>query len=71
MIPSNMSSFDSTDFNGNDGLCGMPLGKCDRSSKNRKRLAIIIAAGVFGALFGFGVGVWLFYFSKSSNRRSK
>ncbi|KAL2552388.1 Leucine-rich repeat protein kinase family protein [Forsythia ovata] len=50
------------DFGGNSGLCGGPLGKCGGSSK--KYLAIIIAAGVFGAvgslLLQFGLWWWCF-----------
>ncbi|XAR71211.1 Non-specific serine/threonine protein kinase [Bertholletia excelsa] len=67
-IPSSFSSFDSSDFEGNR-LCGEPLGSCGGLSK--KSLAIIIAAGVFGAagsmLLGFGL--WWWYFSKSGRRR--
>ncbi|KAL2552385.1 Leucine-rich repeat protein kinase family protein [Forsythia ovata] len=56
------------DFGGNSGLCGGPLGKCGGLSK--KNLAIIIAAGVFGAagslLLGFGL--WWWCFSKRRKR---
>ncbi|CAL1357872.1 unnamed protein product [Linum trigynum] len=59
-VPDFFSGFDSADFEGNDGLCGKPLGKCGGLSK--KSLAIIIAAGVFGAaaslLLAFGVWWW-------------
>ncbi|KAF2308662.1 hypothetical protein GH714_011935 [Hevea brasiliensis] len=59
-IPSFFSDFDSGDFSGNE-LCGKPLGsKCGGLSK--KNLAIIIAAGIFGAaaslLLAFGVWWW-------------
>ncbi|KAL3624190.1 hypothetical protein CASFOL_033006 [Castilleja foliolosa] len=58
------------DLGGNSGLCGGPLGKCGGLSK--KNLAIIIAAGVFGAaaslLLGFGLWWWCF---TASNKRSK
>ncbi|KAF5740329.1 putative BRASSINOSTEROID INSENSITIVE 1-associated receptor kinase 1 precursor [Tripterygium wilfordii] len=68
-IPSFFDGFDSADFTGNNGLCGGPLGKCDGLSK--RNLAIIIAAGVFGAagslLLGFGV--WWSYHLKYSRRR--
>ncbi|KAA8548036.1 hypothetical protein F0562_004703 [Nyssa sinensis] len=40
-IPSFLGAFDSSDFVGNSGLCGGPLGKCGGLSK--KNLAIIIA----------------------------
>ncbi|KAM7268518.1 hypothetical protein ACFE04_010684 [Oxalis oulophora] len=58
-IPSDLSNFDSANFKGNK-LCGKPLGKCGGLSK--KNLAIIIAAGVFGAavslLLAFGLWWW-------------
>ncbi|KAF2308659.1 hypothetical protein GH714_011897 [Hevea brasiliensis] len=70
-IPSFFSNFDSGDFTGNDGLCGKPLGsKCGGLSK--KNLAIIIAAGIFGAaaslLLAFGVWWW---YHLGYSRRSK
>ncbi|KAL3813750.1 hypothetical protein ACJIZ3_015018 [Penstemon smallii] len=55
------------DFSGNSGLCGGNLGKCGGISK--RSLAIIVAAGVFGAagslLLGFGMWWWCF------NKRKK
>ncbi|KAI8533802.1 hypothetical protein RHMOL_Rhmol10G0037600 [Rhododendron molle] len=73
-IPLGLSSFDSSGFEGNSGLCGAPLGKCGALSK--RRLAVFIAAGVFGAvtaaaLLLFVSGVCLFYFSKPSWRRKR
>uniref|UniRef100_A0A7N0UZI6 Protein kinase domain-containing protein n=1 Tax=Kalanchoe fedtschenkoi TaxID=63787 RepID=A0A7N0UZI6_KALFE len=59
-IPSGLSEYGKEAFVGNSGLCGRPLGKCGGLSK--KSLAIIIAAGVFGAalslLLGFGLWWW-------------
>ncbi|KAI9120760.1 hypothetical protein K1719_007793 [Acacia pycnantha] len=60
-IPSYLSGYDKEDFAGNSGLCGGPLGsKCGGLSK--KNLAIIIAAGIFGAaaslLLAFGLWWW-------------
>lgn len=60
-IPSSLSRFEKEGFEGNSGLCGDPLGsKCGGLSK--KNLAIIIAAGVFGAaaslLLAFGLWWW-------------
>lgn len=71
-IPSFFKDFDAVDFAGNSGLCGQPLGsKCGGLSK--KNLAIIIAAGVFGAaaslLLGFGVWWWYHLRSKRRSRR--
>ncbi|OMO52776.1 hypothetical protein COLO4_36991 [Corchorus olitorius] len=70
-IPSSFAHHDKADFAGNDGLCGGPLGKCGGLSK--KNLAIIIAAGVFGAagsmLLGFGV--WWWYHLRWIRRRKK
>lgn len=60
-IPEFFSGFDKEDFAGNSGLCGGPLSKCGGMSK--KNLAIIIAAGVFGAaaslLLAFGLMIGL------------
>ncbi|KAL5806643.1 hypothetical protein ACOSQ4_029376 [Xanthoceras sorbifolium] len=58
-VPSSFDRFDKAGFAGNDGLCGGPLGdKCGGLSK--KNLAIIIAAGVFGAAASLvlGIGLW-------------
>ncbi|KAI4351545.1 hypothetical protein L6164_005902 [Bauhinia variegata] len=60
-IPSFLDGFAKEDFTGNSDLCGGPLGsKCGGLSK--KNLAIIIAAGVFGAaaslLLAFGLWWW-------------
>ncbi|KAJ0042987.1 hypothetical protein Pint_19357 [Pistacia integerrima] len=59
-VPFYFEGFDKGDFGGNNGLCGRPLDKCGQLSK--KNLAIIIAAGVFGAaaslLLGFGLWWW-------------
>jgi hypothetical protein len=70
-IPSSLNRFGKESFAGNDGLCGGPLGKCGGLSK--KNLAIIIAAGVFGAagslLLGFGV--WWWYHLRLSKRRKR
>lgn len=67
-IPSELSSFSSDEFSGND-LCGKPLGSCGRLSK--KSLAIIIAAGVVGAagslLLGFGL--WWWYAGGASRKK--
>ncbi|XP_062151280.1 inactive LRR receptor-like serine/threonine-protein kinase BIR2 [Alnus glutinosa] len=63
--------FDKENFAGNDGLCGGPLGKCGGLSK--KNLAIIIAAGVFGAAGSLllGLGVWWWYHLRLSKRRKR
>ncbi|XP_059642795.1 probable inactive receptor kinase At1g27190 isoform X2 [Cornus florida] len=70
-IPPFLDGYNSADFAGNDGLCGKPLGKCGGLSK--KNLAIIIAAGVFGAAASMllGFGIWWWYFTKSSLRRKR
>ncbi|KAD3641078.1 hypothetical protein R6Q59_003692 [Mikania micrantha] len=69
-IPSSLSKFESSDFDGNNGLCGKPLTKCGGLSK--KNLTIIVAAGVLGAvgslLLGFGLWWWC---STRSNRKRK
>ncbi|KDP45434.1 hypothetical protein JCGZ_09683 [Jatropha curcas] len=70
-IPSFFSNFDSGDFDGNDGLCGKPLGSCGGLSK--KNLAIIVAAGIFGAAASLllGFGVWWWYHLRYSRRRKR
>ncbi|KAL1223252.1 Inactive LRR receptor-like serine/threonine-protein kinase BIR2 [Cardamine amara subsp. amara] len=63
-------SFSSDDFNGNKGLCGRPLSSsCGGLSK--KNLAIIIAAGVFGAAASMllAFGIWWYYHLKWTRRR--
>ncbi|KAG8366847.1 hypothetical protein BUALT_Bualt16G0010600 [Buddleja alternifolia] len=58
-------------FSGNRGLCGGSLGNCGGLSK--RSLAIIIAAGVFGAAASLllGFGLWWWFFTKSSKRRKR
>lgn len=70
-LPSFFDKFDKDNFAGNDGLCGGALGKCGGLSK--KNLAIIIAAGVFGAAGSLllGLGVWWWYHLKLSRRRKR
>ncbi|KAL6013713.1 hypothetical protein ACLOJK_004211 [Asimina triloba] len=59
-IPDFLAARDPADFQGNDGLCGRPLGSC--GGLGRRNLIIIIAAGVFGAVvslfLGFGLWWW-------------
>ena len=61
-IPDELGAFPKDDFDGNDGLCGKPLGKCGGLSS--KSLGIIIVAGVVGAggslILGFVIWWWLF-----------
>ncbi|KAM6549930.1 hypothetical protein CsatB_021606 [Cannabis sativa] len=68
-IPTSLNHFFEEDFSGNSGLCGEPLGKCGGLSK--KSLAIIIAAGVFGAAASLllAFGVWWWYHLRLSKRR--
>lgn len=71
-IPSDFARFDKSSFDGNKGLCGKPTGsKCGGLSK--KNLAIIVAAGVFGAAASLllAFGVWWWYFSRASRRRKE
>ncbi|XP_065878259.1 inactive LRR receptor-like serine/threonine-protein kinase BIR2 [Euphorbia lathyris] len=70
-IPSFFSTFDPAGFDQNDGLCGELIGsKCGGLSK--KNLAIIIAAGIFGAAASLllGIGVWWWYHLRSSRRKT-
>ncbi|CAO2839796.1 unnamed protein product [Amaranthus hypochondriacus] len=71
-IPGSFAKFDKSSFDGNGKLCGKPSGSnCNGLSK--KNLAIIIAAGVFGAAASllFGFGLWWWYFSRASRRRKE
>ncbi|KAF8399368.1 hypothetical protein HHK36_015233 [Tetracentron sinense] len=71
-IPSFLSKFEAADFDGNGGLCGSPLGsKCGGLSN--KNLAIIIAAGAFGAAASLllGFALWWWFFVRSSRHRKK
>lgn len=67
-IPAAFDSQDSFYFEGNS-LCGGPLGKCGGLSK--KNLAIIIAAGVFGAAASMllAFGAWYWFFTKAGKRK--
>ncbi|CAL9248269.1 unnamed protein product [Arabidopsis halleri] len=63
-------SYSSDDFKGNKGLCGRPVSSsCGGLSK--KNLAIIIAAGVFGAAASMllAFGIWWYYHLKWTRRR--
>lgn len=68
-VPSAFSKFDESEFGGNSGLCGGPLKKCGGLSK--KNLAIIIAAGVLGAVGSLLLGFGLWWWCLRSNRRKK
>ncbi|KMT05736.1 hypothetical protein BVRB_7g166660 [Beta vulgaris subsp. vulgaris] len=71
-IPAYFGKFDRSSFERDDGLCGKPTGSnCNGLSK--KNLAIIIAAGVFGAAASllFGLGLWWWFFSRASRRRKE
>ncbi|XP_047333881.1 inactive LRR receptor-like serine/threonine-protein kinase BIR2 [Impatiens glandulifera] len=70
-IPYFLNMHDSSAFDGNSGLCGRPLRNCGGLTK--KNLAIIIAAGVFGAVGSMllGFGLWWWYFTESGKRRRK
>lgn len=68
-IPSFLASFDPADFQENDGLCGKPLGRCGGGLR-KTGLAIIIAAGVFGAAVSIllGFGLWWWYSIRSGRK---
>ncbi|KAJ0254058.1 Serine-threonine/tyrosine-protein kinase [Hirschfeldia incana] len=70
-IPSffNSPSYSSSDdFNGNKGLCGRPLSSCG-GGLSKRNLAIIIAAGVFGAVASISLGfvVWWYYYYNTNS----
>ena len=71
-IPSALGRFDKENFEGNSGLCGRPLGSsCGGLSK--KSLAIIIAAGIFGAAASLllGFGLWWWFFARLKRQRKR
>ncbi|KAK6128347.1 hypothetical protein DH2020_037907 [Rehmannia glutinosa] len=70
-VPSFNDDSVSLDLGGNSGLCGGPLGKCGGLSK--RSLAIIIAAGVFGAAASLllGFGLWWWCSTRSSKKRKR
>ncbi|OIW06695.1 hypothetical protein TanjilG_04089 [Lupinus angustifolius] len=71
-IPALFNDYDKGGFDGNDGLCGGPIGsKCGGLSK--KSLAIIVAAGVFGAAASLllAFGVWWWYHLRLRWRRKR
>jgi serine/threonine protein kinase len=71
-VPSDLAKFDKSDFDGNGGLCGKPLGsKCGGLSS--KSLAIIVAAGVIGAAGSLFLGffVWWWFFARASGEKRR
>ncbi|XP_077211566.1 putative inactive receptor kinase At1g27190 [Tasmannia lanceolata] len=73
VIPQSFSSFDPAGFEGNDGLCGDPLGSGCGRRLGRRSLIIIIAAGVFGAVASLllGLGLWWWCFARSDRLRRR
>ncbi|CAN6676024.1 unnamed protein product [Malus baccata var. baccata] len=69
-IPLDLSNFEKDDFDGNDGLCGKPLGsKCGGLSS--KSLGIIIAAGAISAAGSLilGLGIWWWFFIRAGRKK--
>ncbi|KAL6143388.1 hypothetical protein ACLB2K_054083 [Fragaria x ananassa] len=68
-VPDVFDSYDKADFAGNSGLSGGPVKKCGGLSK--KSLAIIIAAGVFGAAASLllSLGLWWWFHVRVDKRR--
>jgi len=61
-VPASLSGFSKEGFEGNRGLCGSPLGsKCGVMSE-KKKVGVIVGAGVCGALvsllLSFGLYWW-------------
>ncbi|XP_078443423.1 leucine-rich repeat protein kinase family protein [Wolffia australiana] len=59
-VPAGLAAFPASSFGGNSGLCGGPLGKCGGLS--RRSLAIIVSAGVVGAIASVLAAVAVFRF---------
>ncbi|KAG0491134.1 hypothetical protein HPP92_007997 [Vanilla planifolia] len=72
-IPASLSSsFPSSVFEGNDGLCGHPVSsRCGSRSLTRTGLIIVIAAGVFGAIASLVLAyfIWRCYFSSDTKQK--
>ncbi|XP_057948501.1 probable inactive receptor kinase At1g27190 [Malania oleifera] len=71
-VPIALAKFDAAGFRENRGLCGKPLAsRCHRLSG--KSLAIIIAAGVFGALGSLlsSFAIWWWFLGSSSRRKGR
>ncbi|KAI3967814.1 hypothetical protein MKW92_025613 [Papaver armeniacum] len=70
-IPFNSTGFSASNFEGNSGLCGGPLGsKCGAAAKSSK-IVIIIAAGVSSAVISLlvGFGIWWWFFVRYNRKR--
>ena len=71
-VPADLENFDKSDFDGNDGLCGKPIGsKCGGLSS--KSLAIIVAAGIISAAGSLFIGfvIWWWFFVRSSSGKTR
>ncbi|GMN41716.1 hypothetical protein TIFTF001_010931 [Ficus carica] len=68
-VPSDLAGFGKDDFDGNNGLCGKPLGKC--GSLSGKNLGIIVAAGAIGAAVSLilGFGLWWWFLVRATRKR--
>ncbi|TKY50327.1 LRR receptor serine/threonine-protein kinase [Spatholobus suberectus] len=67
-IPSYFSGFDAEDFEGNSGLCGVPLGS-NCGGMSRKNLATVIAAGVSGAAASLLLSLGLLWWCGSGKKK--
>ncbi|KAJ3675438.1 hypothetical protein LUZ60_004480 [Juncus effusus] len=68
-IPARFDTFDSSNFGNNPSLCGKPLKAC--GSRSSKSLAIIIAAGVFGAVMSLLLAFFMYRWFLSPKRTGK
>uniref|UniRef100_A0A0D9ZZ72 non-specific serine/threonine protein kinase n=1 Tax=Oryza glumipatula TaxID=40148 RepID=A0A0D9ZZ72_9ORYZ len=59
-IPNNLNKFPSSNFAGNQGLCGLPLDGCQASAKSKNNAAIIGA--VVGVVVVIIIGVIIVFF---------
>ncbi|KAG2702191.1 hypothetical protein I3843_06G072600 [Carya illinoinensis] len=70
-VPSDLGKFDKSVFDGNNGLCGKPLGS-NCGGLSSKSLAIIVAAGIIGAagslFLGFLIWWWCFVLRNGEKR---
>lgn len=64
-IPLPFARFNATDFSGNRGLCGAPLGRCGGG----KRKMVIVGAGVSSAVASLGASFGLLWWCERRNIR--
>ncbi|XP_056164295.1 probable inactive receptor kinase At1g27190 [Syzygium oleosum] len=65
-IPPSFAGFNAAGFSGNRGLCGTPLGRC---GGGQKKMAVIVGAGVSGAVASLAVSFGLLWWCERRSIR--